>query len=86
MEQQRTLYVSEDCLVEEFCSTIQLNGSPWGELKVAREFGYVRGCTDVIAVDRVGNVLAHRHNGVVQPQDSVRCEEGKGDCQDTRWV
>ena len=51
-------YRSENLLAEEFCSALESAESPWGEVAFIREFGYVRGRADVVALDSEGNVLA----------------------------
>ena len=51
-------YRSEDFLVEDFCSVLESETSPWGTLEFIREFPYGRGRTDVVAVDHEGHVIA----------------------------
>ncbi|HUU17528.1 MAG TPA: hypothetical protein VMW72_10285 [Sedimentisphaerales bacterium] len=51
-------YRTEDFLVEDFCSILESEKSPWGTLEFVREFPYGRGRTDVVAVDLEGRVLA----------------------------
>jgi hypothetical protein len=51
-------YHSEDAFAKEFCSLLECPSSPWGKVDVLREFNYVRGRTDVIAIDENDNVFA----------------------------
>lgn len=51
-------YRSEDFLVDDFCSVLESENSPWGGVQFIREFAYGRGRTDVVAVDHEGRVLA----------------------------
>jgi len=52
------VHETEACLVDEFCEAIEMPDQPWGSLKWMSEFGYVRGRTDIIAVDGEGRVIA----------------------------
>ena len=54
----KDLYHSEDAFVKEFCSLLACSSNPWGKVDVLREFNYVRGRTDVIAIDENDNVFA----------------------------
>jgi hypothetical protein len=54
----RTGYASEAELSREFCSALEQASSPWGEVALIKEFFYLRGRTDVIAVDREQDVIA----------------------------
>lgn len=58
MKIKKNCYPSEDILVKEFCSTLQSSTSPWGQVNIIREFNYIRGRTDVVAVDQNENVYA----------------------------
>jgi len=58
MQKTDQLYRREEELVEVLCSALVGDATPWGPLAVAREFGYLRGRTDVIAVDESGRVIA----------------------------
>lgn len=51
-------YRSEDTFTQRFCSLLESFSSPWGKVSVLREFNYVRGRTDVIAIDENENVFA----------------------------
>lgn len=51
-------YQSEDSLVKDFCSVLESNNSPWGQVGFTREFSYIRGRTDVVAVDYLGHIIA----------------------------
>lgn len=51
-------YRSEDTFTQKFCSLLKCSTSPWGKVNVLREFNYVRGRTDVIAIDENENVFA----------------------------
>lgn len=57
-DQRRDEYPSEALLVEEFCSALESDRSPWGKLEIIREFSYGGGRTDVVAVDSEGDVIA----------------------------
>jgi hypothetical protein len=52
------LFESEKALVDEFVRRLLTPCSPWGELKVAREFDYRSGRTDVVALSDEGCVVA----------------------------
>lgn len=54
----RSLYSSESHLVEEFCNALESPDCPWGKVHHAKEFGYLRGRTDVIAVGSSDEVIA----------------------------
>lgn len=58
MKTKKGHYASEDIFVKEFCSVLESNESPWGQVNIIREFNYKRGRTDVVAVDQNDNVLA----------------------------
>lgn len=58
MQASRDVYRSEQELVDAFCSALCVQNTPWGELTLAREFGYERGRTDVVGVDSDGSILA----------------------------
>ena len=51
-------YHSEAVLVTDLCLTLQSQNTPWKCVSIAREFFYVRGRTDVIALDANGNIIA----------------------------
>jgi len=51
-------YPSEDFLVQEFCSALASNETPWGKVRLFREFNYHRGQADVVVVDQNNSVLA----------------------------
>ena len=51
-------YATECVLVDDFCTALKTQETPWGQLHVAREFDYGRGRVDVIAVDQRGTVIA----------------------------
>jgi len=48
----------EDHLVNELCSILKSKKCPWGEVKILREFNYLRGKTDVIAIDSKNQIIA----------------------------
>jgi hypothetical protein len=50
-------YLSEDVLVEGLLSCLK-KGSRWGPVQVTREFYYLRGRTDVVALTLSGDVVA----------------------------
>ncbi len=58
MKIKNNKYSSEDSLVEDFCSILKSDEHPWGQLQIEREFDYNRGRTDVVAIDRSGDVIA----------------------------
>jgi hypothetical protein len=58
MKTKKGRYPSEDVFAKEFCSFLESNESPWGQVNVVREFNYSRGRTDVVAVDQNNNVFA----------------------------
>lgn len=58
MKTKKAHYASEDIFVKEFCSVLESNESPWGQVNIIREFYYTRGRTDVVAVDQNDNVFA----------------------------
>ena len=51
-------YESEEAFVNSFCSLLNSGGSPWGNLRYAREFNYIRGKTDLVALRNNTEVLA----------------------------
>jgi hypothetical protein len=53
-----SLYESEDSLVESLINRLAGLDSPWGLVKVSREFDYQGGRTDVVAVTAAGCVVA----------------------------
>jgi len=58
MKTKKCRYPSEDIFVKEFCSVLESNESPWGQVNIIREFNYMRGRTDVVVVDQNDNVFA----------------------------
>lgn len=52
------LFTDEQSLVSYFVSSIQSNTSPWGQVKLAQEFFYQRGRTDLIVISSSGDVIA----------------------------
>jgi hypothetical protein len=51
-------YESEAALVESFVTCLGSSESPWGDVKIALEFDYQRGRTDVVAVAHDGHIVA----------------------------
>ena len=51
-------FPSEKTLVQRFVDLLEGNGSPWGSLLVACEFNYLRGRTDVLALDAADMLIA----------------------------
>jgi len=49
-------FASEKNLVERFVDLLETNENPWGSLRIACEFNYLRGRTDVLALD-AGDIL-----------------------------
>lgn len=58
MKVKKGCYPSEDIMAREFCSSLESSTSPWGQVNIIREFNYIRGRTDVVAVDKNNNVYA----------------------------
>lgn len=58
MPKSLSTYKTEQQLVDVFCAVLESETSPWGKVALVREFGYIRGCTDVVAVDHRDQVLA----------------------------
>lgn len=52
------LYSSEASLVSSFCSLLDSEASPWGPLLYSREFNYIRGKTDLVALNSRNEILA----------------------------
>ena len=51
-------FTSEQTLVDTFVGLLETNRSPWGEVRLAREFDYSRGRTDVVAVADADTLIA----------------------------
>lgn len=51
-------YSSERHFVNEFCDALESADCPWGKVHHITEFGYLRGRTDVVAVDSNDDVIA----------------------------
>lgn len=51
LEKGQRCYSSENHFVREFCDALQSADSPWGKVHHIKEFDYLRGRTDVVAVD-----------------------------------
>jgi len=51
-------YTSEAELSREFCTLLEQAHNPWGQVAVLTEFFYIRGRTDVVAVDGQRDVIA----------------------------
>jgi len=56
--EKRTSYTLEEHLVDEFCLALLSSPNPWGQLRLTKEFFYVRGRTDVVAIDENASVIA----------------------------
>lgn len=56
-ERQRS-YASERHFVHEFCDALESAECPWGKLQHVTEFEYIRGRTDVVAVDSNNELIA----------------------------
>jgi hypothetical protein len=52
------MFANENALVERLVQRLNKPNSPWGALRLAREFDYLRGRTDVIAVTDDRQVVA----------------------------
>lgn len=53
-----TGYDTERSLVEDFVGRLATQLGPWGRVRVGREFDYIRGRADVIALTQHGQVIA----------------------------
>jgi len=51
-------YRYEKDLLESFYNILDSDKSPWGRLRTANEFNYIRGKTDIIALDDKDNIIA----------------------------
>lgn len=51
-------FETEKHLVEAFCSVLETPETPWGDVRIALEFFYHRGRTDVVALDCSSSILA----------------------------
>jgi hypothetical protein len=51
-------FPTEQSLTDAFCEALSNGKSPWGEVKFTREFDYINGRTDVIAIDKSTTLLA----------------------------
>lgn len=58
MENENSAYRVERDLVDDLYCAMEASRTPWGAVKLAREFSYGRGRTDLIAVDAAGRVIA----------------------------
>jgi hypothetical protein len=58
MSNQPRKYPTENHLVEDLCATLRSQETPWGEVKLAREFNHRSGRTDVVALDDDLNLIA----------------------------
>ena len=54
----QTPQLTEEFLVETFCTALETQSNPWGPVSLVREFGYLRGRTDVVAVNDDDCVIA----------------------------
>jgi hypothetical protein len=51
-------YSTEQMLVDSFVALLESEGTPWGLVRCAREFDYMRGRTDVVAVAGSNTLIA----------------------------
>jgi hypothetical protein len=51
-------YLSEISLISDLCLLLEKGETPWGNVQISREFGFINGRTDVIAIDSQNSVLA----------------------------
>ena len=58
MEAADLAYREETQLVDDFVGCLEAESSPWGPVRVGREFFYQRGKTDIVAANEDGEVLA----------------------------
>ena len=49
---------TEEMLVDQFVGLLEMNETPWGMVRFAREFNYSRGRTDVIVVESTDRLIA----------------------------
>jgi len=52
------MHAEETALVDQFIKCLEASGTPWGRVRIVREFSYQRGRTDVVAITEEGDVLA----------------------------
>jgi hypothetical protein len=52
------MFTTEQHLVDSFVCLLESAATPWGSVRVGREFFYARGRTDVIAVAEEGTLIA----------------------------
>lgn len=52
------MFANEKLLVRNFTKFIKSGYSPWGKLKLAKEFFYQRGRTDIVALSEEGLIIA----------------------------
>jgi hypothetical protein len=55
--EETTSHRSERCFVDSFVTAAASHESPWGALSLAREFDYLRGRPDVVALTSDGELL-----------------------------
>ena len=51
-------YAKEHELVKDICAVLISRSSPWGTVRLAEEFFYQRGRTDIIAVEPTSQIIA----------------------------
>jgi hypothetical protein len=61
----------EDNLVREFVRQLRSSHSPWGKVRIAREFSYQRGRADVLALQDKGNHLVAFEAKLVRWRDAL---------------
>ena len=49
---------TEEVLVDALVAILETNRTPWGDVRFAREFNYLRGRTDVVAVAESNTLIA----------------------------
>ena len=54
----RSIYIDEASLTRDSVACLDTSSSPWGQLQIAQEFDYRRGCTDIVAITDDGMVVA----------------------------
>jgi hypothetical protein len=51
-------YSTEQMLVDSFVALLESETTPWGQVRCAREFDYMRGRTDVVAIADSNTLIA----------------------------
>jgi len=65
------MHKAENNLVREFVRQLRKSHTPWGKVKIAREFSYQRGRADVLALQDKGNHLVAFEAKLVRWRDAL---------------